>query len=67
MQEKNEALWSKIRDLIKTVTKKSDDYDAKYIEIKFHSADNLHLYKTIEISITTIVVKATCYENNKFF
>ena len=26
-----EELWSKIRDLIRSITKKSDDYDKKYI------------------------------------
>ena len=27
--------WSKIRDLIRSVTKNSDDYDEKYMKIKF--------------------------------
>ena len=31
--KKYEELWSKIRDLIKSVTKKSNDYDEKYIKI----------------------------------
>ena len=36
-QRKNKKeLWIKIRDLIRSVTKKSDDYDEKYIEIKFY-------------------------------
>ena len=33
--KKYEELWSKIRDLIKSVTKTSDDYDEKYMKIKF--------------------------------
>ena len=28
-------LWSKIRDLIRSITKNSDDYDEKYMKIKF--------------------------------
>ena len=31
--KKYEELWSKIRDLIKSVTKKSNDYDEKYLKI----------------------------------
>ena len=29
--KKYEELWSKIRDLIRLITKNSDDYDEKYI------------------------------------
>ena len=31
--KKYEELWIKMRDLIRSVTKKSDDYDEKYIMI----------------------------------
>ena len=36
-------MWIKIRNLIKSITKKSDDYDEKYIRIKFNSDDELSL------------------------
>ena len=39
--KKYEEMWSKIRDLIRSVTKKSDDYDEKYMIIKFNSDDKL--------------------------
>ena len=29
----------KIRDLIRLITKKSDDYDEKYMKVKFNSDD----------------------------
>ena len=32
-----EELWSKIRGLIRSITKNSDDYDEKYMKIKFNS------------------------------
>ena len=32
---KSEELWSKIRDLIRLITKNSDDYDEKYMKVKF--------------------------------
>ena len=45
--KKYEELWIKIRDLIRSITKNSDDYDEKYIKIKFDSDDELPLNKTI--------------------
>ena len=41
--KKYEKLWSKIGDLIRTITTKSDDYDEKYIKIKFNSDNDLPL------------------------
>ena len=35
-----------------------DDYDEKYMKIKFDSDDNLPLNKAIEIPIVTAVIKA---------
>ena len=49
-------LWSKIRDLIRSIAKNLDDYDEKYMKIKFNSDDQLALNKMIEIPIMTIVV-----------
>ena len=42
--------WSKVRDLIRSITKKADDYDEKYMKITFNSDDELPLNKTIKIS-----------------
>ena len=36
-KQKYEELWSKIRDLIRSITKNLDDYDEKYMKIKFDS------------------------------
>ena len=60
-------MWSKVRYLIKSVITKSDDYDEKYIKIKFDSDDELPLNKTIKIPIITIVVRAVFHENNKCY
>ena len=43
--KKYKELWIKIKDLIKSITKNSDDYDGKYIKIKFNLDDNLPLNK----------------------
>ena len=47
--KKYEGLCSKIRDLVRLITKNSDDYDEKYMKIKFNSDNELPLKKTIEI------------------
>ena len=60
-------MWSKFRDLIRSITKNSDDYDEKYMKIEFDSDDNLALNKTIEIHNVTIVVRAISYENNNYY
>ena len=39
--EKYKELWIKIRDLIKSITKNSDDYDENFMKIKFNSDDKL--------------------------
>ena len=57
----------KIRDLIKLTTKNSDDYDEKYMKIKFNSDDELPLNKNIETPTMTIVVRAFFLENNKYY
>ena len=65
--KKYEELWSKIRYLVRSITKDSDDYDEKYIKIKFNSDDELPLNKAIKIPTMTIVVRAVFYENNKYY
>ena len=52
--------------LIRSITINLDDYDEKYMKIKFDSDDNLTLNKTIEIPLVTIVVRAVFHKNNKY-
>ena len=65
--KKYEEMWIKITDLIKSVIKKSDDYNEKYMRIKFDTDNKLPLNKTIEIPIIAIVVSAVFHENNKYY
>ena len=44
--KKYEELWSKIRDLIRSISKYSDDCEEKYMKIVFDS-DDLPLNKRI--------------------
>ena len=65
--KKYEELCSKIRDLFTFITKNSDDFDKKYMKIKFNPDDELPLNKTIEIPSMIIVVRAAFRENNKYY
>ena len=65
--KKNEELWFKIRNLIKSVSKKSDDYHGKYMRIKFDSDEKLPLNKTTKIPLMKIAVRAVFHENNKYY
>ena len=67
MIKKYEKLWNKIRDLIKLITKNSEDYDEKYMKIKFNSDDQLPLNKMIEIHNGEIVVRVVFHKNNKYY
>ena len=48
--KKYAEFWSKKRDLIRSITKISDDYDKKYMKTKFNSDNKLLLNKTIKNS-----------------
>ena len=56
-----------MRDLIRLVTKKFDDYDEKCMKIKFNSDDELPLNKTTKITTMPIVGRAVFHENNKYY
>ena len=43
--KKFEELWIKIRDIITSITKNSDDYDEKYMKMKFNADDHFPLNK----------------------
>ena len=65
--KKYEELWSKVRDLIRSITKNLDDYDEKYMKIKFNLGDELPENKAIEIPSMIVVVGAVFHENNKYY
>ena len=60
-------MWTKIRDLIRLANKNSNDYDEKYMKIKFNWDDELPLNKTIEIPTKTIIVRAVFHEYKKYY
>ena len=42
-------MWSKIRDLMRLITKNTDACDEKYMKIKCNSDDKLPINKTTQI------------------
>ena len=60
-------IWSKNRDLSRSLNKNSDVYDEKYVKIKFSSDDELSLNKMIDIPSIIIIVRAIFNENNKYY
>ena len=53
--------------MIRSITKNSDEYDEKYLKIKYDLNDDLALKETIEIYNMTIFVRAIFNENNKYY
>ena len=64
--KKYEEFWSKVRDLIRSITKNSDDYNENYMKVKVNSDGDLPLNKTIETYDATIIVWAVFHEKNKY-
>ena len=65
-----EELWSKIRDLISSIisTNNSDDYDQKYMKIKFSLDHDLPLIKLLELCNVILVLDFFFFhERNKFY
>ena len=56
-----------MRNLIKSKTNNSDDYDEKHIKIKYNSDDVLSLKKTLELCSIIIVVRVVFHEDNKYY
>ena len=49
--KKYERLWNKIRDLIRSITNYSDNYDEKCMKIKFNSDDDYIWFSYIKKSL----------------
>ena len=55
----------KIKDLIRSITNISGDYDENYMKIKFNLDDNLPLNEIIQLHNLTIVVRFAFQEDKK--
>ena len=66
-KKKYEKLWNKIWDLIRSTTHNRDNYDEKYIKIKFDSDDDLLLKKKTELHNMAIVIRSAFHEDSKYY
>ena len=57
MLKKYEELWNKIRN----------DYDERYMKIKFNSDDDSPLRKTLDFCNMVIVVRSVFHEGKKYY
>ena len=64
---KYQKLGNKIKDLIRSNTNKSDNYDKKYMKRKFNLNDDLPLKETLWLHNMIIVVISAFDEDNKFY
>ena len=60
--KKYQEVWIEKSYLIRSITKNPNDYDEKYMKIKFNSHNELSLNKTIEIRTMKIVVRVVFKE-----
>ena len=64
--KKYKKIWSKIKRLIRSANNDYDDYDEKYMKIKFSSDDNLPPKTPKSFGIKTDV-SSVFNDNNKFY
>ena len=60
--KKYQEVWIETSYLIRSITKNPNDYDEKYMKIKFNSHNEVSLNKTIEIRTMKIVVRVVFKE-----
>ena len=64
--KKYEELWGKFRDFNRSMINNFDNYDEKYMKIKFNSDDDLPLKKTLKFRNMIIVVRSVFHKDNKY-
>ena len=57
-------LCEKIRDLVRSISNNSGDYDQKYMKIKFNSDDDLPSQKILELCEIIIVLRSVFHEDS---
>ena len=61
--QKHEKLWNKFRGLIRSISNIADNFDEKYMKIKFNSDDNC----TLELHNMVNVSRSDLHEGNKYY
>ena len=66
IMNKYEELWSRIIDLVRSISNNSDDYDEKYMKIKLNLDDDLPLKKASMIIVVGLFFMKTTNISLKF-
>ena len=56
-----------MKDFIRTVANNSDNFDEKFMKIKFNSDDDLPLKKTLELYNVVTGGRSDFHEGNKYY
>ena len=56
-----------LKKIIRSTTNSSDNYDEKYMKIRFNSDDDLPLKKTLELHNIIIVVRSLFNDGSKHY
>ena len=62
-----EELWKKFEDLVRSINNDYDDYDEKYMKIRFNSDKDLSLKKTLELHNIIVAFKSVFREASKYY
>ena len=62
-----EELSKKIRDLIRSITNNSGNYEQIYMKIYLNSDNDLSLKKTLELYMIIIIVRSFFHEGSKHY
>ena len=65
--KKYDELENNVRGSFISITDNSDNYDEKYMKIRFNSDDDLPLKKTLKLYNMTILVRSVFHEDNKYY
>ena len=64
--KKYEELWGKFRDFNRSMINNFNNYDEKYMKIKFNLDDDLPLKKTLKFRNMIIVVRSVFHKDSKY-
>ena len=60
-------ILSKIKNIIRSTSNNSDDFDEKRVKIKFHSDDDSFLNKTLKLQDIIINVRSALNDDNRCY
>ena len=60
-------VWNGIKNKIKAINGKENDYEKDYMKIKFNSDDDLPLNKPLKFHMMTIIIRSVFEEDGKLY